>query len=110
MHVFDASEITVECGREDDDGDVGAGAAEIGRDFSAELTGSEVVVEDGDVYVVEELGRFFDGGGRDALVAMLPKDGCAEMQVGWFVIKQEDADIGRTGSVGSVVDGWFGHR
>ena len=54
MHVFDAAEVAVERGGEDDDGDVGAAAAQESGDFGAELAGAEVVVEDGDVDVVEE--------------------------------------------------------
>ena len=49
MHVFDAAEVVVERGGEDDDGDVGAAAAKKGGDFGAELAGAEMVVEDGDV-------------------------------------------------------------
>ena len=92
MHVFDAAEVAVERGGEDDDGDVGAAAAEESCDLGAELAGAEVVVEDGDVDVVEELGGFFDGGGGDALVAVLAQDGGAEMQIGGLVIEQKDAN------------------
>ncbi len=57
VHVLDAAEAALERGGEDDDGDLGAAAAQLGGDFGAELAGAEVVVEDGDVDVVEELGR-----------------------------------------------------
>jgi hypothetical protein len=91
VHVFDAAEVAVECGGEDDDGDVGTAAAEKRGDLGAELTCAEVIVEDGDVDVVEEVGGFFDGGGGDALVAMLSQDGGAEMQIARFVVEQKDA-------------------
>ncbi len=91
MHVFDAAEVAVERGGEDDDGDVGAAAAKEGGDLGAELAGAEVVVEDGDVDAVEELGGLFDGGGGDALVAVLAEDGGAEVEIGGFVVEQEDA-------------------
>jgi hypothetical protein len=92
VHVFDATEEAVECGREDDDWDVGAAAAEEGGDLCSELAGAEVIVEYGDVDVVEEFGCLLDGGGGNALVAMLAKDGGAQVQVGGFVVEQEDAD------------------
>jgi hypothetical protein len=92
MHVFDTAEEAVEGGGEDDDRDVRATAAEECGDLGTELTSAEVVVEDGDVDVVEELGGLLDGGGGDALVAVLAEDGSAEVQVGGFVVEQEDAD------------------
>jgi hypothetical protein len=96
VHVFDAAEITVKGGGEDDDGDVGAAAAQDCGDFSAKLTGAEVIVEDGYVDVVEEFGGFFDGGGGDALVSVLAKNGGAEMKVGRFVVEQKDPHGGGT--------------
>ena len=98
VHVFDATEEAVERGGEDDDGNVRASAAEKGRDFGAELAGAEVVVEDGDVDVVEELGGFFNGGGGHALVSVLAQDRCAQMQIGGFVVEQQDTN-------GLVLDG-----
>jgi hypothetical protein len=91
VHVFDAAEEAVERGGEDDDGDVGAAAAEEGGDLGTELAVTEVIVEDGDVDVVEELGGFFDGRGRNALVAVLAKNGGTENEVVGFVVEQEDA-------------------
>ena len=93
MHVLDAAEVAVERGREDDDGDVRTAAAKKAGDFGAELARAKVVVEDGDVDVVEELGGLFDGGGGDALVAMLAQDGGAEVEVGGFVVEQQDTDM-----------------
>lgn len=66
-------------------------AAKQRGDFGAELTGSEMVVEYGDVDIVEEVSGFFDGGGGDALVAMLAQDDSAEMEVGGLVVEQQDA-------------------
>ena len=111
VHVLDAAEVAVERGGHDDDGDLGAAPAQIGGDFGAELAGAEVVVEDGDVDLVEELGGFFDGGGGNACVAVLAQDGGAEMQIGWFVVEQQGrAQSGRTehsrassGSGGSAI-------
>jgi hypothetical protein len=97
VHVLDAAEVTVERGGEDDDGDVGAATPEVGCNLGAELTGSQVIVEDSDVDVVEEFGRLFDGGGGDALIAVLTKDGGSEMEIGWFVVQQEDTNAGRIG-------------
>jgi hypothetical protein len=92
MHVFDAAEEAVEGSGEDDDGDVRTAAAEEGSDLGTELAGAEMVVEDGDVDGIEELGGFLDGGGGDTLVAVLAEDGGAEMQVGGLVVEQKDAD------------------
>jgi hypothetical protein len=92
MHVLDAAEVAVEGGGEDDDGNVRAAAAEEGGDLGTELAGAEVIVEDGDVDGVEELGGLLDGGGRDAFVAVLTEDGGAEVQIGGLVVEQEDAD------------------
>jgi hypothetical protein len=91
MHVFDTTEETVQRGREDDDGYVRAAAAEQSGDLCAKLAVAEVIVEDGDVDVIEELGSLFDGGGGNALVAMLTKDGGAENQVVGLVVKEQDA-------------------
>lgn len=98
VHVFDTAEITIECGGDDDDGDMRATAAEVGGNIGTELAGSEVIVEDGDVDVVEELSGLFDGGRRNALIAVLTEDGGAEMEIGWFVVEQEDTNVGRTGT------------
>jgi hypothetical protein len=109
MHVFDAAEVLIDGCGEDDDGDVGTAAAEEGGDLGTELAGAEVVVEDGDVDVVEEFSGLLDGGGRDALVAPLAEDGGAEVQVGGLVVEQKDADWlnggsqGLGGRVGEVV-------
>jgi hypothetical protein len=92
MHVFYAAEEAVERGGEDDDGNVGAAAAEKGSDFGAELACAEMIVEDRDVDVVEEFGGLFDGGGGEALVAMLAQDGGAEMEIGGLIVEQQDAD------------------
>jgi hypothetical protein len=86
MHVFDAAKESVEGGREDDDGDVRASAAKERGDFSAKLSGAEMVVEDGDVDVVEELDGLFDGGSGDALIAVLAEDGGAEVEVAGLVV------------------------
>ena len=110
VHVLDAAEVTVERGGEDDDGDVGAATPEVGCNLGAELTGSQVIVEDSDVDVVEEFGRLFDGGGGDALVTMLAEDGGAEMQVGRFIVQQEHAHVRRTGILDFVGVGRFDHR
>jgi hypothetical protein len=92
MHVFYAAEESIERGGKDDDGDVRTAAAQEGGDLGAELTVAEVIVEDGDVDVVEEFGGFFDGGGGNALVAVLAKDGGAENEVVGFVVEKEDAN------------------
>ena len=63
VHVFHSAEVAFERGGHDDDGDVGAAAAQQGGDFGAELPGAEMVIEDRDVNLIEELGGLFDGGG-----------------------------------------------
>jgi hypothetical protein len=90
VHVFDAAEVAVECGGEDDDGDVGAATAKKSGDLGAKLPCAEVVVEDSDVDVVEEIGGFFVGRSGDALVAMLAQDCGAEMQIARLVVEQKD--------------------
>jgi hypothetical protein len=91
MHVFDAAEVAVERSGEDDDGDVGSASAKKGGDLGAELAGAKVVVEDRNVDAVEEFGGLFDGGGGNALVAVLAKDGSAEVQIAGFIIEQKYA-------------------
>jgi hypothetical protein len=93
VHIFDAAEEAVERCREDDDGNVGASAAEEGSHFGSKLARSEMVVEDGNVDFVEELGRLFDGRGGDAVVPVLTQDGGAEMQVCRFVVEKKDTDV-----------------
>jgi hypothetical protein len=89
---------------------VRAASAKIGCYLSAELASSKVIIEDRDVDIVEELGGLFDGGGWDALVAMLAEDGSAEVQVGWFIVQQEHAHVRRTGIWDFVGVGRFDHR
>ena len=91
MHVFDTAEVAVEGGGEDDDGDVGAASTKKGGHLGAKLAGAKVVVEDRDVNTVEEVGGFFDGGCGDALVAVLAKDGSAEVEIIGFVVEQKNA-------------------
>jgi hypothetical protein len=91
MHVFDTAKEAVERGGENDDGDMRATTAKERGHFGAELAGAEVIVEYGDVDIVEELGGFFDGRGGDALVAVLTQDGSAEMEIVWLVVEQQDA-------------------
>ncbi len=90
VHVFDAAKVTIQRCGENDDGNVRAAAAEKRGDFGAELAGSEVVVEDSDVDIVEEVCGFFDSGGGDALIAMLTQDGGAEVEIGGFVVEQQN--------------------
>jgi hypothetical protein len=90
MHILDAAKVAIESGGEDNDGDVRAAAAEESGDLGAELAGAEMVVEDGDVDLVEELSGLFNGGGWDALVAVLAQDGGAEMKIVGFVVEQQD--------------------
>src|SRR6202012_392874 len=88
---LDAAEETVERGGEDDDGDVGAAAAEKRGDFGAELACAEMIVEDGDVDVIEVLDGLVDGGSGNTLIPMLAEDGGAEMEIAGLVVEQEDA-------------------
>jgi hypothetical protein len=73
---------------------MGTAAAKKIGDLGPELSGAKVVVEDGDVDVVEELYGLLDGGSRDALVAVLSKDSGAKMQIRRFIIEQKNANIG----------------
>jgi hypothetical protein len=109
VHVLYAAEVAVEGGGEDDDWDVGAASTQAGGDFGAELAGAEVVVEDRNVNVVKKLGGFFDGGGGNALVTVLAKDGGAKVKVGWFVVEQKDADGGGTAGHTSAGVGRLDH-
>jgi hypothetical protein len=91
VHVLNAAEEAVEGSGEDDDGNVGAAAAKKRGDFGAELAGAEMIVEDGDVDVVEMLDGLIDGGGGNTLVSVLAEDGGAEVEIAGFVIEQENA-------------------
>jgi hypothetical protein len=96
VHVFDAAEITVERGGNDNDGHMRMTPAEVCRNVGTELTCSQMIVENRNVYVVEDISGLFDGGRRDALVAMLTKDSRTEMEISWFVVEQENTNVGRT--------------
>jgi len=87
MHVFDAAEVTIERSGKDDDRDMRVLAAETVCDFGTELASSQMVVENGDIDVVEELDGLFDSGGGNALIAMLAENGGSEVQIGWFVVE-----------------------
>ena len=56
-----------------------------------------MVVEDGDVDAVEVLVGLLDGGGGDALVAVLAQDGGTEMKVCRVIVEQQDANRGEGG-------------
>jgi hypothetical protein len=92
MHVRGAAEFMLERGREDDDGDFGAARAEAGGDCGAEFAGAEVVVEHGDVDLVDQGHGLFDGGGGFGLIAVLAEDGGAKVEICRLVIEQEDAN------------------
>ena len=111
MHVFNSAEVAIESGGEDDDGDVRAAATKKTCNLGTELAGSEVEVEDGYVGVVEEFYGFFNGRGRETLVAVLAEDCCAEMQVCGLIIEQENADV-RTNRRQRVCAGlrWIRHQ
>jgi hypothetical protein len=90
VHVFNAAEVAIERCRENDDGNVRAAAAKESGYFSAELAGSEVVVEDRYVDLVEEVRCLFDGGSGEALIAVLAQNGGAEMEICGLVVEQEN--------------------
>jgi hypothetical protein len=109
MHVLGASEVALERSGEDDDGDVRAAAAEVGGDLGPELPGAEMIIEDRDIDIVKDLGCLLNGGGRDALIAVLAKDGSAEMQVGRLVVQKEDTNVLSLCRHTPADVGWFGH-
>jgi hypothetical protein len=92
MHIFDTAEEPIEGGRENNDRDVGAAAAKERGDFCPKLACAEVVIQYGDVDLIEEFGRLFDSCGGNTLVAVLAKDGRAEMEVTGLVVEQENAN------------------
>jgi hypothetical protein len=90
MHVLDAAEETIECGGENDDGNVWTASAEKRGYLGSELALAEMVVEDCNVDVVEVLDRFVDGSGGYTLVAMLAEDDSAEMKIIGLVVKKKN--------------------
>ena len=94
VHILGTAEMTFEGGGEDDDGNMGTAAAKKTGDLGPELARAKMVVQNGDVDVVEELYGLLDGGSRHALVAVLSKDSRAKMQIRRFVIEQKNANVG----------------
>ena len=66
MHVGDAAELALQCCRQDDDGHLRTLAAQRLGHVGAEFARAQMVVEHGDVNVVQLGFGFFDGvGGHD---------------------------------------------
>jgi hypothetical protein len=59
MHVFDAAEVSIDGGGEDDDGDVGSSTAEKSAGLGAELSCAEMVVENRYIDLIELFGRWW---------------------------------------------------
>jgi hypothetical protein len=107
VHVLDSAEVSLERGRHDNDGNLRASAAKLGGDFCAELAGAEVVVEHGDIDLVEELVGFFDSGSHEGVIAVLAKDCGAEMQVDGIVVEQQDGYARRAYEFEAGGCGWL---
>ncbi len=57
-----------------------------------ELSRAQMVVEHGDIDLVEQLLRFADGARRVGEVTVLAQDGGSKEQILWIVIKEQYAD------------------
>lgn len=88
VHVFDTAEASFEGGGEDDDGHLRALLAERCGDLSAKFACSQVVIEYGDIDLVEEGLRLFDGSGSLGMIAEFAQDGRAQQEVFRVVIEQ----------------------
>lgn len=93
MHVLHSTKVALQGGGHDDDGDLGAVFAQFGCDFGAELACPQVIVEDGDVDLVEELVGFVDGSGGERGVTVLAEDSGAKMQCDGIIVEQQDGDV-----------------
>ena len=92
VHVLDSAEAAVQGSGHDDDGYLGTALAQLGGDCCAELAGSEVVVEDGDVNLIQEPICFLDRGGGESCIAMLAEDCAAQVKVHGVVVEQQDCN------------------
>ena len=91
MHILYAAKVPVQRRRKNDDRNMRAPATKQSSDLGAELAGSKVIVENGNVDSIKVLRSLLDGRGRNALIAVLAQDRGAQMQVAGLVIKQQDA-------------------
>ncbi len=89
VHVLGAAEAPLQGGRQDDDGHLRAGLPQLLRDFGTELARAQVVVQHRHVDRVQKGQRFFDGGGRFGLVAVLVQDGRAQQEVVDLVVEEQ---------------------
>jgi len=96
VHVLGSAKEAVECGGKNNDGYVRPAAAQETGHFGAELSCSEVVVENGDIDIVEEFGCLLDRGRGNAVVTMLAENGGTEEQVIGLIIEQQDANTRRS--------------
>src|SRR6185437_2638838 len=88
--VFDPAKTAFERCRHDDDGNLRAAATQLCRDLRAKLTCAKVIVQDGDVNLIQHQVGFLDGGRGDRGISVLTEDRGAEMQVYRIVVEQEN--------------------
>jgi hypothetical protein len=88
VHIFDTTKVTIESGRQNNDGNMRTTAAKKGCDLRPKLACAQMVVEDGDINTVEELSCLFNRRGGDTFVAMLTQNGGAKVKVIGLIIKQ----------------------
>src|SRR5512147_2821850 len=92
MHVSDAPEATLECGRHDDDRNFRTALAERVSDFSAELSCAEMVVEHGDVDVMQLGYGFVDRTGGGYFVSVAAQDSSAEQKMVFEVVEEKNSN------------------
>src|SRR6185369_10362420 len=92
VHVSDAAETAFQSCRQDDDRDFGSRLAKSFGHVGAELSVSEVIVEHSDVDLVDVGFSFFNGTGRNDVVALLLENGGTQKQIFFAIIEQQDPD------------------
>jgi hypothetical protein len=93
VHILGPAEVTLQGCRQDDDWNLGAVTTKVRGDLGAEPTRAKVVIEHGNVDMVEGLGGFLDCGGGNATITVLAQNSGSEVQIRRLVIEQQNADV-----------------
>src|SRR5262249_31803371 len=77
--------------RENNDRHFRATLTEFGCYVGSELPCAQMVVEYGNVYLIQKLARLFDSGSGFGQVPVLAEDGGSQQKVLWMVIQEQHA-------------------
>ena len=86
VHVFHPAKAPLQGGGKDDDGHFRPAPAQNAGHLRTELARAQMVIEHGDVDLVDQLLRFADGARSVGYVTVLAQDGGSKEQIFWIVV------------------------